>query len=219
MLKRTLAGLALVLAVTAFNSSPASAFGWCGGGGVTGRPTHLGPTRMRPELTTAQERGSIVLRTTVGPTIGQAYGCTGEHITVGPSLGGPIGRRLLGASTVGRSCVRTTRSGLLSIGSPASLAQEIARGSGGASRSETPLIGSPCHSRVHRAPVLPSLGSKRWPRSNSPDRGLEQRSGDWWKGPEPRALTVVLPFHQARLRSTAARSTTAAVASSSGAIS
>jgi hypothetical protein len=32
MLKRTLAGLAFVLAVTAFNSSPASAFGWCGWG-------------------------------------------------------------------------------------------------------------------------------------------------------------------------------------------
>ena len=32
MLKRTLAGLAFVLAVSAFNSSPASAFGWCGSG-------------------------------------------------------------------------------------------------------------------------------------------------------------------------------------------
>jgi hypothetical protein len=32
MLKRTLAGLALVLAATAFNSAPASAFGWCGWG-------------------------------------------------------------------------------------------------------------------------------------------------------------------------------------------
>jgi hypothetical protein len=32
MLKRTLVGLAFVLAVTAFNSSPASAFGWCGWG-------------------------------------------------------------------------------------------------------------------------------------------------------------------------------------------
>jgi hypothetical protein len=32
MLKRTFAGLALVLAATAFNSSPASAFGWCGWG-------------------------------------------------------------------------------------------------------------------------------------------------------------------------------------------
>jgi hypothetical protein len=32
MLKRTLAGLAFMLAVTALNSSPASAFGWCGWG-------------------------------------------------------------------------------------------------------------------------------------------------------------------------------------------
>jgi hypothetical protein len=32
MLKRTLAGLAFLLAVTALNSSPASAFGWCGWG-------------------------------------------------------------------------------------------------------------------------------------------------------------------------------------------
>ena len=32
MLKRTLAGLAFVLAVTVFYSSPASAFGWCGWG-------------------------------------------------------------------------------------------------------------------------------------------------------------------------------------------
>jgi hypothetical protein len=32
MLKRTLAGVAFVLAITAFNSSPASAFGWCGWG-------------------------------------------------------------------------------------------------------------------------------------------------------------------------------------------
>src|SRR5262245_57126671 len=32
MLTRTLAGLAFVLAVSAFNTSPASAFGWCGWG-------------------------------------------------------------------------------------------------------------------------------------------------------------------------------------------
>ena len=43
MLKRTLAGLAFVLAVSAFNSSPASAFGWCGswwgwGFGATSSP-------------------------------------------------------------------------------------------------------------------------------------------------------------------------------------
>jgi len=91
---------------------------------------------MRPEPTTAQELGSIVLRTTVGPSIGQGYGCTGERITVGPSLGGPTGRRLLGVSTgqafggldraLGRSTGRQS----------APLVQAIAPGSGVACRSE-----------------------------------------------------------------------------------
>ena len=122
---------------------------------------------MRPEPTTAQGRGSIVLRTTVGPTIGQAYGCSGEHITVGPSsggpigrwllevsigqaygctgehitvapsLGGPIGRRLLGVST-GRAFGCPDHALGPSIDRKSDvLAQEIARGSGGASRRET----------------------------------------------------------------------------------
>ena len=122
---------------------------------------------MRPEPTTAQGRGSIVLRTTVGPTIGQAYGCSGEHITVGPSSGGPIGRWLLGVSigqaygctgehiTVGPSLRGPIGRRLLGVSTGRAfgcpdhalgpsidrksdvLAQEIARGSGGASRRET----------------------------------------------------------------------------------
>jgi hypothetical protein len=55
MLKRTLAGLAFVLAVTAFNSSPASAFGWCGWGwgyGAAYAPTYsyLPRTYYRPRV-------------------------------------------------------------------------------------------------------------------------------------------------------------------------
>ena len=97
---------------------------------------------MRPGPTTAQERGSIVLRTmagrtTVGPSIGQAYGCTGEHISVGPSLGEPIGRWLLGAST-GRAFGWPHHALGPSIDLKSDvLAQAIARGSGGASRRET----------------------------------------------------------------------------------
>jgi hypothetical protein len=147
-------------------------------------PTPPGPTRMRPEPTTAQELDSIVLRTTVGPTIGQACGCIGEPITVepitvdpssggpigqacgcigepitvGPSLGGPIGRRLLGASTGRAFGCPDHALGPFTGRQCAPLVQAIAPGSGGASRSETPLTGSRYRSRVHQSPVSAAAG-------------------------------------------------------------
>jgi hypothetical protein len=132
-----------------------------GGDGVTAPPTHPGPTRMRPEPTTAQGLGSIALRIVAGPTIGQVSGCTGAHTTVGPSEGAPIGRRLLVASTglvlgcpdhaLGRSTDRQC----------GPLVQEIAPGSGGASRSETPSTGSRYRFRVHQSPVGAAAGLVR----------------------------------------------------------
>ena len=54
MLKRTLAGLALVLAASAFNSAPASAFGWCSWGyGATYAPraySYAPRTYYRPRV-------------------------------------------------------------------------------------------------------------------------------------------------------------------------
>lgn len=109
------------------------------GVGVTAPLTHPGPTRTRREPTTAQGLGSIVLRTTAGPTIGQACECTGAPTTVGPSLGEPIGRWLLAAST-GRAFGCPDQARAPTIDRPSEvLAQEIALGTGGASRSETPL--------------------------------------------------------------------------------
>ena len=138
--------------------------------GGTAPPTHLGPTRTRREPTTAQERDSIALRITVGRTIAQVFGRIGGP-TTGPSWGGPIGRRLLGASTalgwpnhaLGPTIDR--KSGVS--------AQEIARGSGGASRSATPLTGS----RTNPLPEprsLPVRGSHaapprfRWTGASAP---------------------------------------------------
>jgi hypothetical protein len=87
---------------------------------------------MHREPTTAREPGSIARCIAAGPTIAQVLG------RIGPSWGGPIGRRLVGAS-IGRAlgCPDHVLGPSIDRKSDV-LEQEIVRGSGGASRSERP---------------------------------------------------------------------------------
>ncbi len=96
MLKRTLAGLALVLAASAFNSAPASAFGWCSWGyGATSspraysyaprtyyrprarfyRPAFYGRTFYRPGVRLYRPAfyGRTYRRAAFRPVVGRAY--------------------------------------------------------------------------------------------------------------------------------------------------
>jgi hypothetical protein len=84
MMKRTLAGLTLVLAATAFNSSPASAFGWCGWGARTYSPMayfYAPRTYYRPRVRLyrpvyhgrAYYRPRVYRRAYYRPFVGRAY--------------------------------------------------------------------------------------------------------------------------------------------------
>src|SRR5262245_49286712 len=130
---------------------------------------------MRQEPTTAQGLGSIALPIMVGRTSGQAFGCMVERTIGGPSSGGPtIGQRLLVASP-GRAFGWPDHAlGPFIDRKSGVLAQEIAPGSEGASRNETPLTVARAAAAAFTRPWVLPLGS---PWHKTPRLGAVLRRG------------------------------------------